>query len=100
MNDLKFTPCSEHCPVITGEPYGSLRYCPMQENFRHRNLDVLMNGVSKNLLAYPQGHHPYYDHKDYSDCCLNFQCCNGEIEKSGLAGLFESLTEAVSDSTN
>src|SRR3972149_1461965 len=34
-HDLPFKPCSDNCPAVTGKSFGSVRYCPMQEQARH-----------------------------------------------------------------
>ena len=95
MSNFNFTPCHDFCPAITGKPYGSVRYCPMQQNLRHRKLSLRMKNISPYLNAYPKGEHPFYDHPDYTDCCINFQCCAGEIESLGMKKFFEELTRRL-----
>ena len=74
MIDLEeYAPCSEHCPAVTGKPYGSVKYCPMQseENWKqHRE-------------------------KEDTDCCANFQCCVDLFEKAGLVSIMDNLVEGV-----
>jgi hypothetical protein len=77
MNDLSFTPCSNNCPAVTGELYGSVKYCPMLENDRHKKLD-------DRIKANP-GIFDFSD-PEYSDCCLNFQCCPGSVVFSSILG--------------
>lgn len=93
--ELGFEPCNEKCPAVTGESYGSVRYCPMQQNLRHRTLSVEMKDVSPFIGDYPEGEHPFYDHEDYTDCCLNFQCCAGSIEEEGMKEIMEAIVGAA-----
>jgi len=76
---MDFMPCDDNCPALTKKPYGTVKYCPMLENERHKNHD-LPDDVSPFYGDYPPGEHPYCDHKDYTDCCLNFQCCRDVID--------------------
>ena len=75
-----FLPCSELCPALTGESYGSIKYCPMVEYARHRKHSASANTVQDTRDVGPGGTHSYYDHPDYTDCCANFQCCINEIK--------------------
>lgn len=89
---LGFEPCDKNCPALTGKPYGSVRFCPMQDPTRHRKGDKQTVGarrvgdgwevwdwrvskwrpaqVTKGKLV-----HDVPDGPDYTDCCSNFQCC-------------------------
>ena len=97
---LGFTPCSEICPAVTGKPYNSVRYCPMQEHDRYRSMDGFEapdnNGYKGyDLRAYPKGQHPLYDHPDATDCCANFQCCIDKWQDSGLLHVAADLVKAA-----
>jgi hypothetical protein len=74
VNDLNFTSCSDNCPAVTGEAYGSVKYCPMLENDRHKSLKLsdFPKGSEDLRLAQSES---FYQHPDYTDCCANFQCC-------------------------
>lgn len=74
---LGFTPCSPDCPAVTGQPFGSVKYCPMQQPERHHGLNAsnVAGWGSDTRLKDIDGKNPYYDSDDYTDCCLNFQCC-------------------------
>lgn len=72
-------PCNKNCPTVTGKPYGSAKYCPMAEIERHKSWEEHMG----------------YEHKDYTDCCANFQCCEDEFRKAGLLHVMRDLVEQV-----
>jgi len=72
--ETEFKSCGPKCPAATGEPYGSARYCPKLENYRHRSV-VCKPGESDVRAVDSDGKHPFYDHPDYTDCCVDFGCC-------------------------
>ena len=88
-----FTPCSPHCPSVTGKPYGTVHYCPMTDMERHRNapsgafqvFQWTADGTMQQkdwTLGLPFADAPWVDAStlpvdpDYGDCCANFQCCD------------------------
>ena len=78
---LNFTPCDGKCPAVTGEPNGSARFCPMQEHDRHRGIPKHVDPTSEQ----------FYQHKDYTDCCVNMQCCTDLWEEAGLLHVAASI---------
>jgi len=100
MDDESFVACSDRCPALTGEPYGSVRYCPMAENQRHRDCPANVGsqraagkGAARRWEAYDWrvgrwvsiagfGKTDIPPHPDQTDCCTNFQCCVATAKRS------------------
>lgn len=91
---MKFKPCSKDCPAVTGRPHGRVRYCPRQEQERHRKFQDgphRLNVGSKRRFKVDGPWHAYDwrksmwvlwnedkpipPHPDETDCCLDFGCC-------------------------
>lgn len=97
---LAFTPCSQHCPAITGKAYGSVQFCPMQEPTRHREGSryaqewrrvkgtTKWEGRNDTEAEWVEGdpNEPQPLHRDYTDCCANWQCCLDEADEQGHGG--------------
>jgi hypothetical protein len=65
-----FDPCDANCPAVTGQPYNSVRYCPMAEPERHQRWKDWFD-----TLPYAEKISKANQHEDYTDCCSSFQCC-------------------------
>src|SRR3990167_4928069 len=94
---LDFKPCSGRCPAVTGKQEGSMRFCPMQFPGRHDASDGKATRWSKidgewHTFDWRDGkmHKGYLtdipEHPDYTDCCMNFQCCQSKMGE--LAHIF------------
>jgi len=108
-----FIPCSDHCPAVTGEPYGSVQYCPKQENERHHRFMHEHSGHREMIrdangdwtqLDWRSGEHVVVNlhedpeipmHPDDTDCCIDFGCCAEKIAKSPLAGVLTRIADAA-----
>jgi hypothetical protein len=106
-----FRPCSEHCPAVTGKPYGDVAYCPKVENERHKTFmaDHPGLGVHSNnrdgthttldwrtnemvvVVGTDEGWKPEIPpHPDETNCCLDFGCCPDAFAGE-LGGIFAAM---------